>query len=96
MGLVGGVLKPDLLAPAVPLLVPPWTGGHAEKAGGTSFAAALVGGAALALVRGDPRLDRAGVLAALAGAARRVPGQPPALDLRARSSRVGIPVRRAD
>jgi hypothetical protein len=90
VGLVGGVLKPDLLAPAVPLLVPSLDGRGREKAGGTSFAAALVGGAALALVRGDPRLDRAGVLAALAGAARRVPGHPPALDLRA-LSRMGFP-----
>jgi hypothetical protein len=93
VGLVGGILKPDLLAPAVPLLVPSLDGRGREKAGGTSFAAALVAGAALALVREDPQLDTAGVLVRLAGAARRIPDQPPALDLRA-LSRVGIPVRR--
>ena len=95
VGLVGGILKPDLLAPAVPLLVPSLDGRGREKAGGTSFAAALVAGAALALVAEDPRLERIGVLARLVGAARQIPGQPPALDLRA-VSRVGIPVRRTD
>jgi subtilisin family serine protease len=95
VGLIGGVLKPDLLAPAVPLVVPSLDGRHREKAGGTSFAAALVAGAALALLREDPRLDREGVLARLVGAARQSPGQPPALDLRA-VLRLGIPVRRAD
>jgi subtilisin family serine protease len=95
VGLVDGILKPDLLAPAVPLLVPSLDGRGREKAGGTSFAAALVAGAALALVIEDPRLERSGVLERLAGAARKIPGQPPALDLRA-VSRVGIPVRRTD
>jgi subtilisin family serine protease len=95
VGFIGGVLKPDLLAPAVPLIVPSLDGRAREKAGGTSFAAALVAGAALALVSEDPGLDRAGVLARLVGAARRIPGQPPALDLGA-LSRVGIPVRGAD
>lgn len=95
VGVVGGVLKPDLLAPAVPLVVPSMDGRHQEKAGGTSFAASLVAGAALALVSKDPRLDREGVLVLFTGAARRIPGQPPALDLRA-LFRLGIPVRRAD
>ena len=95
VGFVGGVLKPDLLAPAVPLVVPSLDGRHREKAGGTSFAAALVAGAALAIVRADPRLTRAGVLARLSGAGRRIPGQPPALDLPA-IVRLGIPVRRLD
>ena len=95
VGVIGGVLKPDLLAPAVPLVVPSLDGRHREKAGGTSFAASLVAGAALALVREDPRLDREGVLARLASAARKIPGQPPALDLRA-LYRLGIPVRRTD
>ena len=54
VGLIGGVLKPDLLAPAVPLVVPSLDGRHREKAGGTSFAAALVARAALALVRRTP------------------------------------------
>jgi hypothetical protein len=95
VGVIGGVLKPDLLAPAVPLVVPSLDGRHREKAGGTSFAASLVAGAALALVCEDPRLDRGGVLVRLAGAARIIPGQPLALDLRA-LYRLGIPVRRAD
>ncbi|MEO8585139.1 MAG: S8/S53 family peptidase [Acidobacteriota bacterium] len=95
VGLIGGILKPDLLAPAVPLVVPSLDGRTREKAGGTSFAASLVAGASLALVSGDPRLDRGGVLARLAAAARKIPGQPPALDLRA-VFRFGIPVRRAD
>ncbi|MCM3877223.1 MAG: S8/S53 family peptidase [Thermoanaerobaculia bacterium] len=95
VGVIGGVLKPDLLAPAVPLHVPSLDGRSREKAGGTSFAASLVAGAALALVSKDPRLDREGVLARLAEAARRLPGQPPALGLRA-LLRLGIPVRRAD
>jgi hypothetical protein len=95
VGVIGGVLKPDLLAPAVPLVVPSLDGQHLEKAGGTSFAASLVAGAALSLLREDPHLDRQGVLARLVGAARRIPGQPPALDLRA-LFRLGIPVRRAD
>lgn len=95
VGVIGGVLKPDLLAPAVPLVVPSLDGQHREKAGGTSFAASLVAGAALSLLREDPHLDRQGVLARLVGAARRIPGQPPALDLRA-LFRLGIPVRRAD
>jgi subtilisin family serine protease len=95
VGVIGGVLKPDLLAPAVPLVVPSLDGRTREKAGGTSFAAALVAGAALTLMREDPRLGREGVLARLAAAARKIPGQPPALDLRA-VLRLGIPVRRAD
>lgn len=89
VGFVRGVLKPDLLAPAVPLVVPSLDGRAREKAGGTSFAASLVAGAALALVSAAPRLDREGVLARLTGAACRTPGQPPALDLRA-LFRVGI------
>lgn len=95
VGLVGGILKPDLLAPAVPLVVPSLDGTRREKAGGTSFAAALVAGVALALVSEDPGLDRGGVLGRLVGAARRFRGQPPALDLPA-LARAGIPVRRTD
>jgi subtilisin family serine protease len=95
VGMIEGILKPDLLAPAVPLVVPSLDGRHREKAGGTSFAAALVAGAALALLVQDPGLDREGVLARLVDAARKIPGHPPALDLRA-ILRLGIPVRRAD
>jgi subtilisin family serine protease len=92
VGLVSGVLKPDLLAPAVPLDVPSLDGRHREKAGGTSFAASLVAGAAMALLAGEPGLDRAGVLTRLTGLARRIPKHPPALDLRT-LTRMGIPVR---
>lgn len=93
VALLGGVLKPDLLAPAVPLEVPSLDGRTREKAGGTSFAASLVAGAALALVTADPGLGREGLLVRLTDAARMIPGQPPALDLRA-LFRLGIPVRR--
>jgi subtilisin family serine protease len=92
VGLVGGVLKPDLLAPAVPLFVPALDGGRRERAGGTSFAAALVAGTAMALLREDPGLDRKGILARLVAAARKVPKHPPALDLEA-IRRLGIPAR---
>jgi subtilisin family serine protease len=95
VGLVSGVYKPDLLAPAVPLTVPSLDGRHREKAGGTSFAAALVAGAAMALLLEEPDLDRARILARLTGAARRIPRHPPALDL-GTLSRMGIPVRRKD
>lgn len=95
VGLVGGVLKPDLLAPAVPLSVPSLDGRTREKAGGTSFAAALVAGAILSLLSEDPGLDREALLARLVRAARKIRGQPPALDLAA-VLRLGIPVRRAD
>jgi serine protease AprX len=83
VGVVGGVLKPDLLAPAVPLEVPCLRGTRRhEKAGGTSFAASLVAGAALRILEAEPGLGTEGVLARLAARARAVPGQPPFLPLR--------------
>lgn len=78
---VQGVLKPDLLAPSTPLRIPALGGGRApETAGGTSFAASLVAGAALHLLTVDPTLTRSGVLVRLKGEAREVPGHPPLLD----------------
>ena len=83
VGVVGGVLKPDLLAPAVPLEVPCLRGSRMhEKAGGTSFAASLVAGAALRILEDEPALGKDGVLARLAALGRPVPGQPPYLPLR--------------
>ncbi len=84
VGLVDGVLKPDLLAPAVPLDVPCLLGSRRhERAGGTSFAASLVAGAALRALEREPGLGKQGVLARLAARARPVPGLPPYLSLRA-------------
>lgn len=78
---VRGILKPDLLAPAVPLPVPRLDGRRGRDiAGGTSFAAAIVAGVALHLVRDTPALGKSGVLERLVEMARRVPGQPPYLD----------------
>lgn len=83
VGRVAGVLKPDLLAPSVPLDVPCLYGTRThEKAGGTSFAAALVAGAALRILEREPDLGRDGVLARLRERARAVPGYPPFLSLR--------------
>lgn len=82
VGLVEGVLKPDLLAPAVPLEVPCLRGSRKhEKAGGTSFAASLVAGAALRILEEEPGLGKDGVLARLAARARAVPRHPPYLPL---------------
>lgn len=84
VGPVAGVLKPDLLAPSVPLEVPCLRGSRMhERAGGTSFAASLVAGAALRILEGEPGLAKDGVLARLTALARPVPGQPPLLPLRA-------------
>lgn len=83
VGTVAGVLKPDLLAPAVPIEVPSLGGGlRRERAGGTSFAASLVAGAALRVLEREPGLGKEGVLARLASRARPVPGFPPFLPLR--------------
>ena len=84
VGVVAGILKPDLLAPSVPLDVPCLRGSRThEKAGGTSFAASLVAGAALEVLRKEEGLDKDGVLKRLAARARPVPGHPPFLSLRA-------------
>jgi hypothetical protein len=84
VGLVDGVLKPDLLAPAVPLEVPCLRGSRMhERAGGTSFAASLVAGAALRILAGEPGLGKDGVLARLTALGRPVPGHPPYVPLRA-------------
>jgi hypothetical protein len=84
VGRVGGVLKPDLLAPAVPLDVPCLRGSRRhEKAGGTSFAASLVAGASLRILEAEPGLGKDGVLERLTARARPVPGHPPFLSLRA-------------
>jgi hypothetical protein len=78
---VEGVPKPDLLAPSVPLDVPARAGGRkSERAGGTSFAAALVAGVLLRLLQDDPTLTREELLRHLVGHARQVPGHPPYLD----------------
>ena len=80
-GRVRGVPKPDLLSPSTPLVVPAVDGGRTpETAGGTSFAASLVAGAAARLLSKEPGLARSGVLARLKGEAREVPGHPPYLD----------------
>ena len=80
---LAGVLKPDLLAPSTPLAVPAADGSpKQERAGGTSFAASLVAGAALHLLRGEPRLGRATLLERLRSHGRIVPGHPPYLDPR--------------
>lgn len=82
VGLVEGILKPDLLAPAVPLEVPCLRGSRRhEKAGGTSFAASLVAGAALRVLEREPDLGKEGVLARLAARGRAVPRHPPYLAL---------------
>jgi hypothetical protein len=82
VGFVEGVLKPDLLAPSVPLEVPCLFGTRMhEEAGGTSFAASLVAGAALRVLEEQPGLGKEGVLARLAARARTVPGLPPYLSL---------------
>ncbi len=83
VGFVEGVLKPDLLAPAVPIEVPCLRGTRMhELAGGTSFAASLVAGAALGVLEEEPGLGKEGVLTRLAKRARAVPGHPPFLPLR--------------
>ncbi len=83
VGFIGGVLKPDLLAPAVPLEVPCLRGSRMhERAGGTSFAASLVAGAALRILESEPWLAKDGVLERLAARARPVPGHPAVLPLR--------------
>jgi hypothetical protein len=83
VGVVEGILKPDLLAPAVPIDVPCLFGTRThEKAGGTSFAASLVAGAALRILEREPDLAKDGVLARLAALGRPVPGHPPFLPLR--------------
>jgi subtilisin family serine protease len=83
VGVVEGFLKPDFLAPAVPLDVPCLLGTQRhERAGGTSFAAALVAGAALRVLEAEPGLGKDGVLSRLAALARPVPGLPPYLPLR--------------
>jgi hypothetical protein len=80
---VAGVLKPDLLAPSTPLAVPAADGSaRQERAGGTSFAAALVAGAAMHLLRAEPRLGRPALLQRLRSRGRIVPGHPPYLDPR--------------
>jgi hypothetical protein len=53
-----------------------------ERAGGTSFAASLVAGAALRILEKEPALGKDGVLARLAALGRPVPGQPPYLPLK--------------
>lgn len=84
VGLVEGVLKPDLLAPSVPLEVPCLRGTRRhERAGGTSFAASLVAGAVLRILEREPGLGKEGVLARLFALARPVRGRPPSLPLRA-------------
>jgi subtilisin family serine protease len=84
VGRLGGVLKPDLLAPAVPLEVPCLRGSRMhERAGGTSFAASLVAGAALRILEEEPDLGKDGVLDRLKAFGRGVPGQPPFLPLEA-------------
>jgi hypothetical protein len=84
VGLVGGIRKPDLLAPSVPLEVPCLLGSRMhERAGGTSFAASLVAGAAIRVLQLEPSLGRDGVLARLTALARTVAGHPPFLPLRA-------------
>jgi hypothetical protein len=81
--LLSGVLKPDLLAPSTPLAVPAADGSpRQERAGGTSFAASLVAGAALHLLRAEPRIGRADLLARLRRHGRVVAGHPPYLDPR--------------
>jgi subtilisin family serine protease len=83
VGVVAGILKPDLLAPAVPLDVPCLRGTRMhERAGGTSFAASLVAGAALRVLEKEPGLERDGVLARLSALGRPVRGHPPFLPLR--------------
>jgi hypothetical protein len=83
VGTVDGILKPDLLAPAVPLDVPCLHGSRRhEKAGGTSFAASLVAGAALRVLAKEPDLGKEGVLARLAALGRPFRGGPPVLPLR--------------
>lgn len=83
VGVVAGILKPDLLAPAVPIDVPCLRGTRMhEKAGGTSFAASLVAGAALRILEKEPGLGKETVLARLAALGRPVPGHPPFLPLR--------------
>ncbi|HQR46396.1 MAG TPA: S8/S53 family peptidase [Thermoanaerobaculia bacterium] len=78
---VHGVPKPDLLAPSTPLRVPALDAGRSpETAGGTSFAASLVAGAALRLLGEDPSLTREAILRRLLAEAREVPGHPPYLD----------------
>jgi len=76
-----GVLKPDLLAPSTCLPVPAFDGSpKRERAGGTSFAAALVAGASLHLLGEEPRLGRSEILEILREHGRHVPGHPPYLD----------------
>jgi subtilisin family serine protease len=83
VGLIAGVLKPDLLAPSVPLDVPCLRGSRThEKAGGTSFAASLVAGAVFRVLERDPGLGKEGVLGRLRERARVVPGHPPYLSLK--------------
>jgi len=78
---LSGVLKPDLLAPSTPLAVPAADGSpRQERAGGTSFAASLVAGAALHLLRAEPRIGRADLLERLRSHGRVVAGHPPYLD----------------
>ncbi len=83
VGVVRGILKPDLLAPAVPIDVPCLRGSRThERAGGTSFAASLVAGVALRVLEREPGLGKEGVLGRLAALGRPVPGLPPYLPLR--------------
>lgn len=91
---VNGVPKPDLLAPSTPLRVPALEAGRPpETAGGTSFAASLVAGAALHLLDADPALTREAILGRLLAEAREVPGHPPYLDPAALRRAVGGPRR---
>jgi hypothetical protein len=91
---LAGVLKPDLLAPSTPLAVPAADGSRKrERAGGTSFAASLVAGAVLHLLRGEPRLGRAALLERLGSHGRVVPGHPPYLDLRRLRTASEVPAR---
>jgi subtilisin family serine protease len=80
---LSGVLKPDLLAPSTPVAVPAADGSpRQERAGGTSFAASLVAGAALHLLGAEPRMGRSALLERLRSHGRVVPGHPPYLDPR--------------
>ncbi|HEV8269118.1 MAG TPA: S8/S53 family peptidase [Thermoanaerobaculia bacterium] len=77
---IGGVLKPDLLAPGSPLPVPSLDGSpDRAMAGGASFSAAFVAGLAHRLLLEHPEWKRPEILKALVSRARPIPGRPPYL-----------------